>query len=105
MLKRLLAIAAVALVAGCGSLGTSDPNALAKGLITACESAASGARVIRVLVDAGRIKPPSFPAIEQARVTIDGFCDPNAAMPADLIGATNRVVAATAAMLAYKPKE
>ncbi len=104
-MRKMILVGALTLLTACGSLGTSDPNALAKGLITACESAASGARVIRVLVDAGRIKRPSFPAIEQARVTIDGFCDPNAALPADLIGATNRVVAATAAMLAYKPKE
>ncbi len=106
MLKKYLLSSTLALfLASCGSLGTSDPNALAKGLIAACESADSAGQILTALVKARKIKPPSFSAIDQARVTIDGFCDPSAALPADLIGATNRVLAATAAMLAYKPKE
>lgn len=103
-MKKFLILGLLAL-SSCGSLGTSDPQALAKGLIAACESATSGARIIRVLIDAKKIKPASFPAIEQARATIDGFCDPSVPLPDNLAGATERVLAATAAMLAFRPKE
>lgn len=104
-MKRILSIAAVLLLAGCGSLGTSDPNALAKSLITACESAAAAENTIAAFIRSGHIKPVSFPAINQARVPIKGFCDPEAALPADLIAASSQVIAATTAMLAFKPKQ
>lgn len=101
-MRRFLTLACL-LLAACGSLGTSDPQALAKGLITACQGAAAAENTIAAFIRGGQIKPASFPAIDQARVTIKGFCDPAAALPSDLFGATERVLAATSALMAFKP--
>lgn len=103
-MKRLF-LAGALLLAGCGSLGTSDPNALAKGLIAACESAAVAENTIAAFIRSGHIKPVSFGAINQFREPIKAFCDPSAALPQDLLGATRQVVSATTALLALKPKE
>lgn len=108
-MKKLLTasvLSASLLLSACagGSLGTSDPNALAKSLITACESAAVAENTIAALIRAGQIKPVSFPAINQFREPIKAFCDPSAAIPEDLVGASKQVVAATVAMLALQPK-
>lgn len=103
MFKRLL-LASVLLLPACGSLGTSDPNALAKGLITACESAAAAENTIAGFIRSGHIKPVSFPAIDQARVPIKAFCDPTAALPDDALSASRLVINATGALLALKPK-
>lgn len=109
MNKLLTAVSVIALlsvsVGGCGSLGTSDPNALAKSLITACESAAVAEEAITVFVKNGKIKPVSFPAINQFRAPIKAFCDPDAAIPDDIVGASRQVITATVSMLALKPKQ
>lgn len=113
MLKRILATIAVALtLASCGSsgnlggsLGTSDPNALAKSMISACEGAAAAENTIASFIRSGHIKPVSFPAIDQARVPIRAFCDPSAAIPEDVLTASRLVINATMAMLALKPKQ
>lgn len=100
---RLAAFAICVALAGCGSLGTSDPDALAKGMITACQGAATAENAIAAYIRSGTIKPVTFPAIDHARVTIKGFCDPAAALPSDLLGAASQVIAATSALLAFKP--
>lgn len=108
MLKRFLILAAVALVAGCaaltdGSLGTGDPVALQKGLLTACRGANTAERTLIKFIDADKVPATAFPDIREAQRVVRQFCGSGAPMPANLLDATLQVGAAATALLAAKP--
>jgi hypothetical protein len=111
MSKPIVALAFAAVICGgltgCPGAGTTgsatDNQVTQKTLITACQGLATAENSIAGFIDAGQIKVESFSTIDKARASGEAFCNPDAPVPTDLNGATNQVLAATAALVALQP--
>lgn len=108
-MKRMLAILLLVGLAGCGgtlmggSLGTSDPVALQKGVLTACKGAVTAERTLIKLINADKIPVSAFDEIDEARIVIKKFCGSGAPIPANPLDAVLQVGAAATALLAVRP--
>lgn len=108
-MKRMLAVFLLVGLTGCGgalmggSLGTSDPVALQKSVITACRGAITAERTLIKLINADKIPVSAFDEIDEARIVIKKFCGTGAPIPSNPLDAALQIGAAATALLAVRP--
>lgn len=108
-----LPLALALALSACGTTG-ADIRVSSASLTTACDGFAMVEKNVVDSVASGHLKPSSFAilaptgdgTIDLARATAQTYCDADAAVPADLAGATHKVDAATAMLIALvRPEE